>query len=196
MSLPDGIAGKALALAIVAALLLLVGASVVAPLFLLHADMRDELADLQAQQTHLSLLESQLPALRVMVRDLKRREDQAALLLPGSGDAVASAALQTRLTSFAAADAAEISSVESLPPMARDGFRRIGVHAVVTGNLTQLSGMLKSIAAARPPLFVDNLEMRHNGFSPQQGAAASPVLNVGLDVYGFRADAAQTVDAR
>jgi hypothetical protein len=45
-------------------------------------------------------------------------------------------------------------------------------------------------------LFVDNLEMRNNGIATQQNRTAGAPLNVGMDIYGFRADTAQAVGAQ
>jgi general secretion pathway protein M len=196
MALPDGNAGKVLALALCGLVVMLVYAAVGVPLIRLHLAMQEEQADLNMQRTRLQRLERQVPALRTAVADMKQRTDQSSMLLPGASDTVAAAALQTQLAALAAAESAPISSVESLSPKVQDGFRRIGVRVVVTADLEQFTGILRTIASARPPLFVDNLEMRNNGIATQQNRTAGAPLNVGMDVYGFRADTAQAVGAQ
>lgn len=196
MALPDGNAGKVLALALCGLVVMLVYAAVGVPLIRLHLAMQEEQADLNMQRTRLQRLERQVPALRTAVADMKQRTDQSSMLLPGASDTVAAAALQTQLAALAAAESAPISSVESLSPKVQDGFRRIGVRVVVTADLEQFTGILRTIASARPPLFVDNLEMRNNGIATQQNRTAGAPLNVGMDIYGFRADTAQAVGAQ
>jgi len=197
MTLPDGKAGRSLAIAIGGALLALAYLSVVQPLGRLYGGMRDELADLTMQRARLGRIERELPRLQTAVDDMKRRAADKNLLLADASDAVAAASLQTRLQALAANERAEISSVESLPPKAQEGFRRVGIRAVVTADLTALTGILRELAATRPPLFVENLDIRNNGLVGKQAPGTAPTLNVSFEVYGFRAaDAPQTVVSR
>lgn len=196
MTLPDGRAGRILALAIAGALLALSYLSVVRPLVALHGDMREELSDLALQRARLRKIESELPRLQAAVEDMKRRSGEKTLLLSDPSDAVAAASLQTRLQGFAAGEGAEVSSVESLPPKVQEGFRRVGVRAVITCDLGALTAILRALSAARPPLFVENLDIRNNGITSRQAAGAAPALNISFDVYGFRLDGTQTVVSR
>ena len=198
MTLPEGKAGKALALGLCGILLLLVALVVIRPLVEFHAGMRDELSLLVGQRVRLARLESELPRLQQQVAELKaeKQVDDAGLLLPDASDAVAAAALQTKLKALGASAGADINSVESLAPRRQDGFRRIGVRVAMTCDLQALTAILSGLATAKPPLFVDNLDVRYNGLAAQQTGDAAPMMNVGFDVYGYRADSAQTADSR
>jgi general secretion pathway protein M len=196
MTLPEGRPGRLLALGIALAVLALTYLSVARPLTALHAGMKDELADLAMQRARLRKIEADLPRLQATVDSMKRRATESSLVLTETSDAVAAAALQSRLQAIASAEGAEMSSVESLSPKVQEGFRRVGVRAVVTCDLTALAAILRTLSAARPPLFVENLDIRNNGLTGRQAAAVAPPLNVSFDVYGFRVDGPQTVVSR
>ena len=199
MTLPEGRTGKILALVLVAGFLALAYLSAVRPLVALYADMADELSDLSVQRARLQAIESELPRLQAAVDEMRRRADERSLLLAEPSDAVAAAAVQTRLQALAGAEGVEVSSVESFAPKVQDGFRRVGVRAVITCDLTALTGIVRALSSARPPLFIENLDIRNNGIVAKPSAtvaAAAPALNVSFDVYGFRPDGNQTVVSR
>ncbi|HEX9461088.1 MAG TPA: type II secretion system protein GspM [Alphaproteobacteria bacterium] len=192
MTLPDGRAGRILALAMAGGLLALAYLSAVRPLVARHGDMREELSDLALQRARLRKIEGELPRLQATIEDMKRRAGEKSLLLSDPSDAVAAASLQTRLQGFAAGEGAEVSSVESLSPKVQEGFRRVGVRAVITCDLGALTAILRALSVARPPLFVENIDIRNNGIAGRQAASQAPALNISFDVYGFRPDGVQT----
>ena len=198
MTLPEGKAGKALALGLCGILLVLAGRVVVQPLIEFHANQQEELALLGAQRARLARVQGELPELRQQVSDLRQQKQatDGQLLLPESSDAVAAATLQTKIKALGASLGAEINSVESLVPQPQDGFRRVGVRVVIRGDLNALTGILSALATTRPPLFVDNLEIRNGSFSAQPGSDTTSPMNIGMDVYGFRVNIAQTADTR
>lgn len=196
MTLPEGRSGKALAIAICGVLLAFLQLAVVAPLASLYADMQGERQTLEMQRAHLLGVESEVPRLRATVADMKRRSSETGLTLSEASDAVAAASLQAKLQALATADGGEITSVENLAAKPQDGFRRIGVRVVIAGDLGALTSILQALSAARPPLFVDNLEIHNNGMPSRQDQASAPILNSSFDVYGFRMDGAQVADSR
>src|SRR5258708_2972582 len=73
MTLPDGRAGRILALAMAGGLLALAYLSAVRPLVARHGDMREELSDLALQRARLRKIEGELPRLQATIEDMKRR---------------------------------------------------------------------------------------------------------------------------
>lgn len=197
MTLPEGRPGKILALGVCLVLIVMVGFSVVRPVVTLHGQMRDELRLLDSQRIRLSKLEGELPQLREQVEDLKKQEEDSenSLLLADTSDAVAAAELQTKLKALSASLGAEVSSVENLMLRHEGGFRRIGIRVMLVSDQKALTGILTALATVKPPLFVDNLEIRNSSQVMQQSEAA-PKLNIGLDVYGYRDGNAQAADSR
>ena len=164
MVLPEGKAGKALALGIGALALLLMYAAIVRPVVAGYGGLQDDLAGLTAQRTRLVALEAELPELQARAADLRTRKqaEEGKFLLPAASDSVAAASLQAKVQSLGKSRNADISSVESLAPRVQDGFRRIGVRVVISCDLHALTGILSALASAQPVLYVENLEVRAN----------------------------------
>lgn len=196
MTLPDGRTGQALALAIAAGLLAVAYLSIVQPLLGAYGGMREELADLTMQRSHLEKIASEVPRLQSAVEAMKRSAADTGLWLSDPSDAVAAASLQTRLQRLAAAEGAEVSSVESLSPKVQDAFHRVGVRTTLTGDLAALTGIVRGLTTSQPPLFVENLDVRNNGLTSRQMPDRPPPLNISFDVYGFRLEEPQQVVAR
>ena len=197
MTLPEGRPGKILALGVCFLLVALVGLSVVRPAAQFHGQMHDELRLLDAQRLRLAKLENELPKLREQVEELKKRKEnnESSLLLSDSSDSVAAAELQTKIQALGTSLGADISSVESLAARREDGFRRIGIRVMIVCDQKALTGLLKALTTAQPPLFVDNLEIRNGNQMAAQGGSA-PKLNIGLEIYGYRVASAQTADSQ
>jgi general secretion pathway protein M len=198
MVLPEGKPGKALALGIGAVGLLLIYAAIIRPIIGGYHDLQDGLSGLNAQRDRLIALEADLPALQAQAADLRSRKqtEEGRFLLPATSDSVAAASLQTKVQSLGKSRGAEVSSVESLAPRVQDGFRRIAVRVVVSCDLRALTGILSALASAQPALYVENLEVRANSDLGAKSSDAAPILNVSMDVYGYRADDAKPAGGR
>lgn len=196
MVLPDGYAGKALALGLLAVMLGLGGLLIVRPMVTVYGEMAEELALLESQGARLARIEAALPAMRAQLAVLKQRQDEfhESLLLAGASDAVAAAALQTTVKKLGAASGAEITSVEILAPRSQDGFRRVGIRLVTSSDQPGLRALLHAFATSRPPLFVDSMDIRSNRAQPD--ARDSAKLSIALDIYGFRLEDSQAADGR
>ena len=55
---------------------------------------------------------------------------------------------------------------------------------------------MQALASAQPVLYVENLEVRANSDLSAKASDTAPVLNVSMDVYGYRADDARTAGGR
>jgi general secretion pathway protein M len=129
-------------------------------------------------------LARQLPALRDAERNWRDRSG-GELLLSGSSDALAAAALQSMLKDMTADAGADLRSSESLPAASAESFRKIGVRIVFAGNLKALVEVLRRIEVARPILSAGDIDIRN--VSDEEHGGQDPGLSVTLDVYGFRA---------
>lgn len=127
---------------------------------------------------------NELPALRTRVEQLRAAAGNRKITLEGASDALAAAALQSRIEEFASSVGATIGSTESLPAEARSGYRRIGLRYVLSGPYEALVKFLAKLEVATPPLVIDNLHI--HGVLRRPGTPASAGLDAGLDVYGYR----------
>ena len=186
-SLPEGRAGRWLALGLLALALALAWLGLAAPLWDWQAEAaaRVERKALVLQRTR-ALVES-LPALRASVAALPAGMGSGDAVLAGATDAVAGAALQGMLRQITAGSREiQLSSLETLPVEEVGGFRRIGLRVSGSAAWPALLEMLRQIDAARPVLLLDSLAVR----APPAGLARSvPDLPVELSfaLHGYRA---------
>ena len=198
MTLPEGRSGKLLAVGLLVLLLALGYLAVLHPLQRLYAQRANEIAEKRDRLERLERVAAEVPGLQSTLAQLRNNSKRTDLLLEGSSDAVASANLQGKLKELISQVGAEMTSAESVPPTPRGDFRRVGVRAVMAGELEMLVTVLNSIQLARPPLFVDDIEIRNrNNFAvPAKAPDKSPLLNIAFYVYGYRANAAQNSESQ
>jgi hypothetical protein len=183
MSLPEGRAGRLLALAILALLLAAAGQGLVRPLLELHAAREADLARQRELVERYRTVAGELAELR---RSLPAGVAAAAArTLPGANDAVAAAELLTLVQATLAAQGGVVASAETLPAETLDGFRRIGVRITTAGRQDYLARALAALAGAAPLLTVEGLQVT----AERPGAAggrAEPELRIGFEVFGYR----------
>lgn len=190
-ALPTGWRGRLLALGLAFIALAAVYSVAAAPLLDLYAE-NEALADRrQALVVRLNALAAELPPLRARVAELRGAAATDKLTLEGASDPIASAALQGRIEALASAAGITIGSTEALPAEAQEGYRRLGLRLVLNGSYEGLAKLLAGLEQAKPPLIVDNLQIR--SFQRRPGATPILTLDASLEVYGFRA--AETADA-
>jgi len=194
--LPEGVAGQALALAIVALGAVVFYLVIVSPVLAFYGEREDLLDQRLAMAGRYEALAQQLPALRAA--DKKWRDQEGGeLLLEGSSDAIASAALQAAMKSLVEEAGAKLSSSEVLQPATDGSFRRVGIRVVFSGDLKLVTAVLRGVEISRPILSVGDFSLRMGGGaanaadSDDESASGGEggALSVTLDVYGFRAAA-------
>jgi hypothetical protein len=184
VTLPTGPRGRLLALSL---LLIALGGAyllVVSPVLSLYGERAAILENRRMLLPRLQAAAAELPALRTSVEELRAAAGTRKITLDGGSDALAAAALQSRIEELAASLGATIGSTESLPVETRSGYRRIGLRYVLSGPYEILVKFLAKLEAATPPLVIDNLHI--HGVLRRPGTPAAAGLDAGLDVYGYR----------
>jgi general secretion pathway protein M len=182
--LPSGRRGQFLAASLVLLTLGGIYLFVVSPLLDLYSGRAAVLDNRRMLLPRLRATADELPDLRAQVEKLRASAGSRKLTLEGASDAIAAAALQSRIEELAASVGATIGSTESLPAEARSGYRRIGLRYVLSGQYETLVRFLAKLEAATPPLVIDNLHI--HGVLRRPGTPAATGLDAGLDVYGYR----------
>ena len=154
------LAGRLLALAILAGLCALVWAGAAQPLLDRFAGYRDTVAQAEEQLPRLRRLAAMAPSLEAELARIERDPTARTRQLTGANDALAAADLQNRLGRIAAANAVVLRSTQILPPEEEEGFRRIAVRVALEGDTPALLKILRGLETAPTLLFVDNLEIR------------------------------------
>jgi general secretion pathway protein M len=182
--LPTGRRGQLLALSLLFIVLGGVYLLVISPVLNFYADQAAALENRRMLLPRLQAAADELPALRTRVEQLRAAAGTRKITLEGASDALAAAALQSRIEELAASVGATIGSTESLPVETRSGYRRIGLRYVLSGPYETLVKFLAKLESATPPLVIDNLHI--HGVLRRPGTPAAAGLDAGLDVYGYR----------
>ena len=180
-SLPDGRAGRALALAMTAAVLLLLWEAVGSPLIGWYQDRAQAIEGRRQMAARMEMLAAELPALREAAAGSDARSGPVALI-EGSSDAVAAAALQEKVQQMASSLGATLSSTESLPASQAGAYRRVGVRISVSAPFEVMVRLVAAIEQASPSMLIDDLQLHGSRILVQ---AASP-LEGALTVMAFR----------
>lgn len=179
-SLPTGRRGQALAVAMTLTVLATLWLGVAAPLAGWYAENGQALAERQALAAHMQAVAALLPVLR---RTAATPSRAAATLLPGGSDALAAAALQEAVNRLAGGAGVGLTSLETLPAVARGGLRRVGLRVALTAPWPQLVALLLAIHRAEPRMLLDDVELRG---LPARSHTESVSVDAGFAVYAFR----------
>lgn len=190
--LPEGPQGQALALVVAALAVVILYLLVISPVLAFYGEREDQLDRRLAMAGRYEVLARELPALRAADKTWRDQEG-GELLLEGSSDAIASAALQAVMKKLVEDAGARLSSSEVLQPAANGNFRRVGIRVAFSGDLKLVTAVLRGVETSRPILSVGDFSLRSGNaaVSGDENTAAgdSGPLSVMLDVYGFRAPA-------
>jgi hypothetical protein len=116
---------------------------------------------------------------------------RASAVLTGANDAVAGAALQTRLGELASGAGATLASVETLPTTDAAGFKRISLRLTLNAPWASLVQFLAAIEHASPKMTIDDIQLRVTTFYGQAPGRGPQPIQASLTVAAFRsADAA------
>jgi hypothetical protein len=182
--LPTGRRGLALALALLVLVLWVVWQAVLAPLASLYSDRADDLANLQLKAAHMAQLAAKLPSLKQQADAIGKAAPGQSLVWEGPSDAVAAAALQSKVQEMASAVGTNLSTVDNLPiePL-NAGYHRIGLKISLNAPWPVLVNLLKSVEMSNPPLLIDDLQVHG---SPLPRLNVTRGLEANFTVYALR----------
>ena len=190
--LPDGPRGRALALALTAALAAALWLGVLAPLMSWYADRADLLVRRTVLATRMTELVETLPALQARLAASASNGPPAVAVLQGGSDAIASAALQGLVQDMARAAGISLTRIETLPAEARGSYRRIALRVALSTPLPDLVTFLVAAEQANPRMLVDDLQLRSGVALVLDGGDGSPAqpIDAALTVLAFRPEPA------
>ena len=192
--LPEGLTGQALALAVAPLGAGLFYLLIVSPVLGLYQERADLLDSRVATAQRYEALTRELPALKAADKQWRDRNG-GELLLDGSSDALAAAALQSAVKGLVEDAGARLTSAEVLSPTADGAFRRVGLRVAFSGDLKLVTAVLRAVETSRPVLSVGDFSLHTGGAAGKAGdsedddssAPEGGALAVTLDVYGYRA---------
>ena len=184
--LPEGVRGRLLAVALLAAVLAALWAGIAVPLTDWFAERSDSIDRQTTLARRMAQIAADLPALRTRAASTQAAAPVA--VLEGASDAVAGAALQQRLQQIGTSLGATLSSTEVLAGEPVGAYRRIGVRLAVSAHWPVIVRLVEAIDANTPRLLVNDLQLQA---MRSVAADPDPALNVTMTVFGFRAGTAQ-----
>ncbi len=185
MTLPQGVRGRLVALALLLIPLILLVRFAIWPLAASYASSGSTLDATREEIARYQRLLSELPALESAVATLEQTRPLAPYLLSGMNRALAAADLQRRLQTAAEKYGVTILSLRVRTPVADGPLERISVEARLRADVRELRDLLYFIETARPYLFVEDLGI--NVRQTRRLRNAPPGLEVSLTLYGLRA---------
>jgi hypothetical protein len=187
MTLPTGVRGQFMAVALLLILLLLAYQFIGLPLLDAYQARSQAIEDTERTIRRYRNLLAQEPALRAFSERYASQRPLAPLLLPGGNPALSGAALQQQLQDLAGQHDVRVLSLR-VRQTEEDGlFERIAVEARMQSDITGLRDLLYDIEQSEPYLFVENLAVRSRPQRRRSSTQASrDVLDTRLLVYGLR----------
>lgn len=177
--------GQALAVGVGLLALALVWFGVVDPARSWFGDRSALLEQRQALLQRMQQVAGTLPALRAAS---KAKPDQsgtaAAIMLPGTSDAVAAADLQERIQKMAAAAGASLTAVETLPPAPAGLWHKVSLRISLNAPWPVLMQLMRAIEQSPTRILIDDVH-----FHSATIVSRPTVLPVqaSMVLYGFRA---------
>ncbi len=184
MTLPIGVRGRLVALALLLIPLILVLRFVVWPAAGAWISQEDELAETRLQINHYRRLLAQMPALRAAAEQLERTRPLSNLLLRGDNRALAAADLQRNLQLAVEQQGATMLSLRVKPTASQGTLERIAVEARLRSDVRQLRDLLYYVETSTPYLFVNDLSI--NVRTARRRKPQNGQLDVTLTVFGLR----------
>jgi general secretion pathway protein M len=180
-SLPTGLRGRVLAIALTVVVAASVWLAVAAPLISWHADRAEWLHSRRMLAVRMQQLADELSALRRSAAAIQ--SGPGAAFVGGGNDAIAAAKLQDVVQKMADAAGVTLSSVAILPPEPAGAFRRIGLRVSIgVARWPAVVSLLQGVEQATPPLMVDELELHA---MPAREKNAGPSVGATFALYGF-----------
>ena len=157
---------------------------VLAPIISAYSETDDKIEDAKAQLARLESISQSYPALKAQLDELARRTAQSGVYLAGNTDALAAAGLQEDVSAQIDRAGGTLRSVQILPATSDGDFKRVSVRVQLTATLAQFTKLLYSLEAARPFVFVDNLDIKNRRTRTRE-EDQNPELIIRFDLYGY-----------
>jgi general secretion pathway protein M len=185
VTLPTGIRGRLVALAILLIPLILLARYLVLPTAGMYLEARENLKDTRSEIARYQRLLGQAPALREAIVRFERTTPLAPFLLAGGNRSLAAAGLQRHLQDAAKEHGVTVLSLRVQNPVGDGPLERIAVDARLRAGTAELRDLLYFFETSRPYLFVEDLSI--NVRQSRRRTAQAGRLEVRLTLYGLRA---------
>jgi general secretion pathway protein M len=152
-----------------------------------YSAQRDEIATVRDALTRFQKIAGERPALERQRNELARAEIGRSAYMTAATDSVAAANLQKLVKATVERSGGALQSTHVKPTRPDDAFRRIGLRVQMTATVDQLRGILHTLEANQPYLFVESLDLRarQTSRSSRAGVTEDRTLELRLDLYAL-----------
>jgi len=179
------------------AVLLLIAAVAVPYLFIAepiivgYGETDRAIAETRDQLSHFQRLAAMQPVLARQLEQTEAQQTSQGLYLSGGTDALAAAGLQDRVSAVVEGKGGTLRSLQPMPGIDEQGFRRITLRVQMTGTIEALFETLYALEVGTPVLFVENLDIQSRYIRQivnqpdAEQVPDAPLLTVGFDLSGY-----------
>jgi hypothetical protein len=173
---------RALAVAILLFLPLLLWGVAADPLIRMVTDRQDEIVTLSERLARLKATIARIPALRRNVTDSTQRMEAAGGVWTGTSEAALAATLQDRLRQAVSSSEGVVKSTSHVRGADEGGLQTVRIRFSIEGTLDTVLQTLTVIENSRPVIFVDSMTI----VAPATFSAEKPpLLGLDLEVTGY-----------
>jgi hypothetical protein len=177
---------RALAVALLLAVLVIAVSATVLPFLATAADLSDRIE--QSQELVARLTEANQTS-NTDRTDWQRLATEAAKrnFIPGDSPTIRMANVQSAVVQILGEDSLKPRSIRNLPPRTRAGLKLLGVQVQIGGTLAQLQSVLNRLDAHRPQVLVEDMQITPAQLSMGSGETPQRSLEVRMDIFGIEA---------
>jgi general secretion pathway protein M len=164
---------------------------VLEPIFVGYGETDRKIDEAREQLSHYQRLAAARPTLEKQMLQAATQQTSQGHYLTGSTDALAAAGLQDRVNALIQGNGGSLHSVQPMPGVDEQGFRRITLRVQMSAPVEVLFETLYALEAGTPILFIDNLDIqsrlvrRRSSQASLQTVSDAPLLRVGFDLSGY-----------
>lgn len=161
------------------------------PVIVGYRETDQEIEEVREQLSHFERLAAMRPALAKQMEQLRTPQTSQGYYLSGGTDALAAAGLQDRVNVLVEGTGGSLRSIQPMPGIDEQGFRRITLRVQMTGTIEALFETLYVLEAGTPVLFIEDLNIQSRFIRQRvsnaggQEAPEAPLLTVGFDLSGY-----------
>jgi general secretion pathway protein M len=164
---------------------------IVEPIVVGYGETDGRIEEVREQLSRYQRLAAVRPALEQRMQQSATHQASQSYYLSGGTDALVAAELQDRVNALIEAKGGSLRSIQPMPGIDDQGFRRITLRVQMTATIEALFETLYGLEAGTPMLFVESLDvqsrsvLRRNNDADGTDVPEAPVLTVGFDLSGF-----------
>lgn len=172
---------RALALALLASVVVLLALGIGYPLALMFQGADEEIDDLAFRIQRLHGVAASADYWTAKAERIRQQASEGEQFLEGNTAALAAAELQSRIKQLVEGNGGSIASTQTPPPREEQGFTRVAVSVSMSGTVETLRSVLHEVESSRPYLLVGTLSI----FPDRRRTQTPGQLRVELEVYGY-----------